>query len=599
MASTTTTTTRKRGRGRGILWLGTLLLRNATTVEALSALSASENSFSSPPQQRRQESLHVGHHPLLSLNLNLDALTRAEATDRAQELYQRIFALHEEGYYATSPDIVSFNTVLKGYQADPVKAIEFWEHEIDRIVPNTRSYNTVLLALARAGLHEECLKILRQMEDPTMNVLPDSVTYNTVLLSYTTSRESQAPVLAEKLLEEMIAKAEEPDSKTGLRKGLAPDTIAYNTVITGWSQRREADRAHAWLDRLKESGHSRPDVYTYTCVIQVWAKIGEVDRALGVLEEMKAMPSTHSFPNKLTYTAIAEALCQQCRMEEAHKLVNSMWESSVDNQPDAVTYSILLQGWAKTASSHPELAMEAVERILHEMMTKSSMAPNVVTYTLALRVFAQARHWEAPPKAQALFRRMSVPPTLIHYNALLDVNAKAPRADKAVRCGSIWNEMQNEKGVHPDRISYNTIIAAAANAFGDAALRRKSLDIGLAAYKGLESIAKEAEESGDKFLLPTSLSFSFFFRMIRKCGASLSETDRHAWIRRAFAACCRYGCLNSQIWEEVIQQIPPRQMIAQYMGVTDDGMPVEGKVDYATLPSKWSARAMVFKNGSR
>jgi hypothetical protein len=26
---------------------------------------------------------------------------------------------------------------------------------------------------------------------------------------------------------------------------------------------------------------------------------------------------------------------------------------------------------------------------------------------------------------------------------------------------------------------------------------------------------------------------------------------------------------------------------------------VEGKVDYATLPSEWSARAMVFKNGSR
>jgi hypothetical protein len=159
--------------------------------------------------------------------------------------------------------------------------------------------------------------------------------------------------------------------------------------------------------------------------------------------------------------------------------------------------------------------------------------------------------------------------------------------------------MQNEKGLQPDRISYNTIIAAAANAFGDAALRRKSLDIGLAAYKGLETIAKEADESGDTFLLPTSLSFSFFFRMIRKCGASLSETDRQSWMRRAFTACCRYGCLNSKIWEELVQQTPPKQMIAQYLGAADGGVPSSKKVDFATLPPEWSARAMVFKNGSR
>ena len=45
-------------------------------------------------RDRRQWSRDVGTNPLLSLNLNLDALARSEASERAQELYQRIAALH-------------------------------------------------------------------------------------------------------------------------------------------------------------------------------------------------------------------------------------------------------------------------------------------------------------------------------------------------------------------------------------------------------------------------------------------------------------------------------------------------------------------------
>lgn len=55
-------------------------------------------------QEKRQKSLAAGNQPLLSLNLNLDALVRGNAPDRAQELFTRIRALHADGYYATAPD---------------------------------------------------------------------------------------------------------------------------------------------------------------------------------------------------------------------------------------------------------------------------------------------------------------------------------------------------------------------------------------------------------------------------------------------------------------------------------------------------------------
>jgi hypothetical protein len=53
--------------------------------------------------------------PLQSLNINLDSLAKSNqpgSASRAHELLLRIEALHQEGYYAVAPDIVSLNSVL-------------------------------------------------------------------------------------------------------------------------------------------------------------------------------------------------------------------------------------------------------------------------------------------------------------------------------------------------------------------------------------------------------------------------------------------------------------------------------------------------------
>lgn len=60
------------------------------------ALSLASSSHLVPysPESRHQQSLTGGHHPLLSLNINLNALARTQALQRVQELYQCIAALH-------------------------------------------------------------------------------------------------------------------------------------------------------------------------------------------------------------------------------------------------------------------------------------------------------------------------------------------------------------------------------------------------------------------------------------------------------------------------------------------------------------------------
>lgn len=163
----------------------------------------SSSSFNPGQQERRQESLDAGRDPLLSLNLNLDALARAKAPDRAQQLFQRISALHEEGYYSEPPNTVSFNTVLKAWNDDPAKALEFWE-SAEKIPKNIRSYNTFLFALAKSGCDKESSSLLRSMLAINSRVKPDLISWNTVLLAHARSGCANSAPRAELLLQTML-----------------------------------------------------------------------------------------------------------------------------------------------------------------------------------------------------------------------------------------------------------------------------------------------------------------------------------------------------------------------------------------------------------
>ena len=371
---------------------------------------------SSPPHhhataatQRRQQSLQVGNDPLLSLNLNLDALARARAPERAQELYQRIAALHREGYYSAAPDICSFNSVLKAWQMNPVRALEFWEAEAIPGRMNVISYNTFLLALARAGLYHAAEALLRQMRANNAPVRPDLVSYNTVLLAYavamttikdnnnkdidTTTTATDVGQRADALLQTMIrGKASDDDeeeeeedgdnTKSMIRTNTSrvdeklplppvldayfvpppPNVISFNTVISTWSEHpnvhRGAKKAEYWLHVVMNHHTVRPDVYTYTTVFKALGKCRSPSipsRVRHLLDQMHShhhhhhnesnCGSTTTRPNVLTYTTAIQALCYNLQIDAAYTLLDTMLKTPA-LLPDTVTFTTLFQGWA-------------------------------------------------------------------------------------------------------------------------------------------------------------------------------------------------------------------------------------------------------------
>ena len=517
---------------------------------------------SSTSDDRRNESLEQGNHPLWSLNLNLDSLAQAGAGSRAQELLKRIQALYTEGYYDVSPDIVSYNSVLKAWKEDeqPQAALDLLETMIHNerqaaeekeqlLEPNDKnirvdviSFNTVIAAFANQGNYRKALEILRKMEKTSASKSirsdsqfdsdsdsdhgfefddyfypdPDTITYNIVLYSLAQSEDLGAAAQAENLLREMMMRKE----CTGIS---VVDTTSFNTVLYAWSReggkkanQSSVDTSTTTLDvkskriptkkrkvstemtamraqdlltimeELSEAGNLnvRPDVYSYTTTIQCWAKCQSfADKAQDILNRMIERDLQ---PNKLTYTALMNALSKSGNPEKAEYVLHQMIRSH--QQPDTVAFSSIIDGWAKISSKdRPEAAARALQ-ILETMKGNASqgMGPSATTYTSVLNALAKSGLREACDQALDLLQDMeeeysvmmggsdessstlqdsnldprrdkwSIRPTNIHYNCVLNAYARSSRADKAIRAQKLMTVMENHSRLdcRPDTISY-------------------------------------------------------------------------------------------------------------------------------------------------
>jgi len=644
------------------------------------SLASTKDEYTRASDDRRNQSLEQGNHPLWSLNLNLDSLAQAGAGSRAQELLKRIHALYTEGYYDVSPDIVSYNSVLKAWKEDeqPQAALELLEtmirneqkhenvqdDESKTIRVDVISFNTVIAAFANQGDYAKALEILRKMqkkkslttsEDSDNNDNdndndefedyyypdPDTITYNIVLYSLAQSEDLGAAPEAENLLREMMMRKE--------RSGVSVvDTTSFNTVLYAWSKEGEknanslpiqvgkktvkkrrpvsaetaAQRAEDLLtimEELSEAGNLkiRPDVYSYTTTIQCWARCRSfADKAQTLLNRMIDRDLQ---PNKLTYSALMNALSKAGNPEKAEYVLHQMIRSH--HQPDTVAFSSIIDGWAKVSSKdRPEAASRALQ-ILETMRRNSATKPSATTYTSVLNALAKSGQRDACDTALKLLQDMeenysmhpnadydddyddddkwSIRPTNIHYNCVLNAYARSGRADKAIRAQKLMGVMENHSRLdcRPDTISYNSLMMACGHATGSQKLREESFEIALRTFKILVSKGGKQAESllhhkPVHDLYPTSSTFANFFRACRKLLRPENER-RDACLTKGLDLCKKLGMLNFLVVHQV--QLACQSQIAWKKIAGDLSDHVGWKEDFKRVgnrvPREWTCNS--------
>lgn len=555
---------------------------------------------------RRKESLAQGNNPLISLNLNLDALAQSRAAPRAQELLQRIHALYQEGYYEVSPDTVSYNSVLKAWKEEnnPEKAYELLQHMLlnptEEIQVDVISLNTVILAFAKQGNYPQSEDLLRQMQERDDLPDPDAVTYNSVLYAFSVSSDPSTAMQAENLLREMMTP----------RCNVAVDTTSFNTVIFAWSQMADPDthsaarRAQQLLEHMEQlsaAGNSNvaPDVYSYTTVIQAWARCGRATQSQKILDRMTARGLV---PNRFTYTAVMSSLAKAGNPHKAEIILNKMMEAYLngnqDLKPDTIAFSAVMDGWAKLSHvDKPDAAVRAME-LLNRMkeLEVDGMGPNGITYTSVFAALAKSGTWEACEKARDLLQDMErsyregkeiLRPTVIQYNAVLLAFARSPRADKALKAAAFFKTMSEhpDPQCRPDTITYNTLLMACANAFGNEELKTNSFQIAAEAFQ----IAVQLGADKDSLVYPTSTTFAHFCKAARRL---IPRPDiRLSILQKAVLLCREKGLLNpvvvqqaqmactsSKEWSDMVGEL------ANYVGWNETFRPTQ-------IPPRWLENA--------
>jgi len=383
------------------------------------------------PLNSRQRSF-AQRDPIISLNMNLDYLAKSgqrNAAKRCEEMLLRIEAMHEDGYYEKAPDVVSYNCVINAYA-----------HGRASTTTNT-------------SRSEEARRLMERMEEKGLK--PNTITWNTLL------RCILKEVGDRKWKQFSAKKVEEAESILINMESLGlSNTISYNTVISTISKSKlddAAERAESWLRRMMElyeatqSEKIQPDTCSFNSVIHAYAntRSGNVTQA----------------PQRAR------------RAEELIHQMESLYKSGENDnvKPDVVTYSAVVNAYAKAAVHEAECASKAMN-ILDKMVElynggDKGVKPNKRTYTSAINAFARIGQADT---ADDILSKMkvrheegddSLKPDTVCYSSVLDAYAKMGGEEAAFRAEELLQEMEDlynngDNDVKPNTQTYRSVITA-------------------------------------------------------------------------------------------------------------------------------------------
>jgi pentatricopeptide repeat protein len=296
------------------------------------------------------------------------------------------------------------------------------------VVPNTRTYNIMLLALANSPDQDSPIKAMRLLEKMKRmsGSEPDAVSYNTVLSAFTKKGSINAAL---KMLEELF-----------VRKDVVLDSKFFCSLIYSLSQ-SEAPNAPIVAERilsdLLERQHIEVTTEICNALINCWGR------------------STTSDPYR--------------RALRADEILSEMLQGKFSRSapPDEVTFTSVIDIWAK--SGDPEAADRA-EAVLNQMAGIAK--PNVQTYTATIQAYARSQDRDKAKRAQELLQRMKLEylkgnqdaePTIYVYNAVLNAaeftvgNEAELEVAFQVACET-FDEVRSSEGLQPDHVTYGSFM---------------------------------------------------------------------------------------------------------------------------------------------
>ncbi|KAK1325041.1 Pentatricopeptide repeat-containing protein [Acorus calamus] len=289
---------------------------------------------------------------LFSYNCLLDGLVSSGFIDSAERVF--------EVMKAPPPDIVAFNTMIKGYckVGKTRKAIELMREMDSRVGgPDKISYMTVIQACYSDGDFDACLRLYHEMEERGLEIPVHA--YSLVIGGLCKGgKPFEGLSVFEKMIErgckrnvaiytaliDSFAKSGSEDRAMNLffrlknENEFELDDVAYGVVVNLLCKAGKLEEAVEQFEYCKEKGVSI-NMVIYCSLIDGFGKVGRVDKAERLFEEMV---NGGIVPDSYCYNAIIDALTKHGRIDEALDMFRRMESEGCDQT--VYTYTILIDG---------------------------------------------------------------------------------------------------------------------------------------------------------------------------------------------------------------------------------------------------------------
>ena len=353
-------------------------------------------------------------------------------------------------------------------------------------------------------------KLLQDYKQQQLQEPLDNRIFSLVLEAWKNSDSETAAFRAHKLLEHMIALADQ-----GILRA-QPCLEDFHSVLQCWH--RSTDKAaceHAkemWTHLKNRSDDYRLTASTYELMLSILANWGHVDTAQSLLKDI-----CHDLtPTVEMHNSILRAWSNSSYDDAPEQAQAFLQRMQRDKQgmpkPDGNSYNIVIDSWC---SSNLRRAVDNAESLLNQMkvarlrttlasyqciisalakmgeakraealLTRlvkdysvqfdAELKPGIEPFQSVLRAYSKYYHPDAASRAESVLTHMKelyqsdmldTMPNVWSYNVVMLCWVHSKSADASKRAKLIFDEMQNH-GVQPDTTSINTLLNAYANRAG-------------------------------------------------------------------------------------------------------------------------------------
>jgi len=262
-------------------------------------------------------------------------------------------------------------------------------------------------------------------------------------------------------MEEAFGSSEDTNNSKGNvidgKEITTPSLNIYQTVLVAFAKANQFNHMNSLLTRMRRRG-VRPNVYTYNSLLKICASSASASEALSLLSQCQREPGVK--PDLITYTTTMKA-CARGRQEDK---VRELFRAAKDMgmELDVYFYTTAMDACAKGRKRD---SWSNALLLLDEMKEKG-IAPNEVTYGVAVAACGNGGQWKRALELLDQMRAMDLKINTITYNSAIAALSKGARTNSGDSdTDLLWQKAldlmkcMEKEGVRRDSFTFSSAIS--------------------------------------------------------------------------------------------------------------------------------------------